>query len=357
MRNKPADQSASQPFYLPDFCATRSVFAVVLISELVAIVLSLARVELQFGFWLDLARTSLFLLWVGLCSAAVLCAVRGWLARLSTRTASIIALGLLVTVAVAISEATFWIGRAWLGNPGVARHLFPADHAAFLLRNVFIAFIVSALALRYFYVSHHWRRNIELKARSRLDALQARIQPHFLFNSMNTIAALTRSDPRLAEEAVENLADLFRANLKETRSRIPLKEELEVARLYQRMEELRLGSRLQVHWEVNELPMDLPVPGLLVQPLLENAIYHGIERLPQGGIVIVSGKHRGDGIELTVSNPVPPAGPQVGENRRGGHRIALENIRERLELAWPGRARMEVREADGRYDVTLILPA
>jgi two-component system sensor histidine kinase AlgZ len=347
----------SRPFYLPDFCATRTVFAVVLISELVAIVLSLARVELRFGFWLDLARTSLFLLWIGLSSAAALCAARGWLARLNTRAASGIALALLVAVTVVISEATYWIGRAWLGNLGVAGHLFPADHAAFLLRNVFIAFIVSALALRYFYVSHQWRRNVELKARSRLDALQARIQPHFLFNSMNTIAALTRSDPRLAEEAVENLADLFRANLRETRSRIPLREELEVARLYQRIEELRLGARLQVRWDVDELPMDLPVPGLLVQPLLENAIYHGIERLPEGGAVTISGTRRDGAIELTVSNPTPPSLAGGEGARHGGHRIALDNIRERLELAWPGRAHLQVREADGRYEVTLVLPA
>ena len=163
-------------------------------------------------------------------------------------------------------------------------------------------------------------------------ALQARIRPHFLFNSMNTIASLTRTDPERAEEAVEDLADLFRANLNEKRSSITLKEELEVARIYQRIEQLRLGERLHVIWDVADLPMRALVPGLLMQPLLENAIYHGIEPRPGGGIVTVSGALDGDIIALTVRNPLPEAGGDA----HAGNRIALENIRERMDLHLPG---------------------
>jgi two-component system sensor histidine kinase AlgZ len=355
--NSPSSESASTPppaFYLPDFCATQTVLAVVLISELVAIVLTLARQELEHGFWIDLARTSLFLLWIGLSSATVLCYSRPVLARLSVARASLISLALLVAVTLLISEVTFWLGRMWFeGLESGVGTLFPTDHASFLLRNLFIAFIVSALALRYFFVAHEWRRNVEMKAKSRIDALQARIRPHFLFNSMNTIAALTRSNPAQAEEAVEDLADLFRANLKETRGRIPLKEELEVARLYQRIEELRLGGRLKVAWDIDALPLATLVPSLVVQPLLENAIYHGIEPLAEGGTVVVSGARKGDLIELRVSNPLPtsPAGPT-----RSGNRIALDTIRERLELAYPGRARVEVANTGAEYQVTLTFP-
>jgi two-component system sensor histidine kinase AlgZ len=346
--------TAPRAFFLPDFCATRSVLAVVLISELVAIVLTLARQELEHGFWIDLARTSLFLLWVGLCSAAALCYSRPQLALMSVARASVVALALLVTVTLVISEATYWIGRYLFQDveTGVAR-LFPPDHSTFLLRNLFIAFIVSALALRYFFVSNEWRRNVEMKAHSRIEALQARIRPHFLFNSMNTIAALTRTDPRVAEEAVEDLADLFRANLRETRNQIPLKEELEVARLYQRIEQLRLGSRLVVRWEIEAVPLDTLVPSLVVQPLLENAIYHGIEPLAEGGTVTVRGACHADRLELRVENPLPPAGGDAGHR---GNRIALDNIRERLDLAYPGRARVEVEESDGLYAVTLTFP-
>ena len=122
------------------------------------------------------------------------------------------------------------------------------------MRNVVIALVVTALALRYFYVTHEWRHNVELQAKARVHALQARIRPHFLFNSMNTIAALTRSNPARAEEAVQDLADLFRANLNEKRNEIPLAEEIDVARTYQRMEQLRLGDRLRVEWKIDSLP-------------------------------------------------------------------------------------------------------
>lgn len=351
--NGPDNATPVRRFFLPDFCATRSVLAVVLISELVAIVLTLARQELEHGFWTDLARTSLFLLWVGLCSAAALCYTRVYLARLSVPSASALALAMLVAVTLIISEATWWMGRYWFGDMqvGVAR-LFPVDHASFLLRNLFIAFIVSALALRYFFVTSEWRRNVEMKAHSRIEALQARIRPHFLFNSMNTIASLTRTDPRQAEEAVEDLADLFRANLRETRNQIPLKEELEVARLYQRIEQLRLGKRLAVRWDVASVPLDTMVPSLVVQPLLENAIYHGIEMLPDGGTVTVSGTLEADRIELRVANPSPGA----GSRSHSGNRIALDNIRERLELVYPGEARVEVTEDEGQYVVTLRFP-
>ena len=183
-------------------------------------------------------------------------------------------------------------------------------------------------------------------------ALQARIRPHFLFNSMNTIAALTRSDPARAEEAVEDLADLFRANLNEKRSSITLKEELEVARIYQRIEQLRLGDRLHVIWDVADLPMRAQVPGLLMQPLLENAIYHGIEPRPAGGTVTVSGALDGEIIGITVSNPLPEAGSAP----HAGNRVALENIRERMDLIYPGRSSVEASQVGDEYIVRLRFP-
>src|SRR4029453_15325450 len=201
--NRSVSDSPSAPapsFYLPDFCATQTVLAVVLIAELVALVLTLAREELQHGFWIDLARTSLFLLWIGLSSAAVLCYTRPVLARMSVQRASAVSLGLLVAVTLVISEVTFWLGQRWFGGlQNAVGSLFPSNHATFLLRNLFIAFIVNALALRYFYIAYEWRRTVEGRARLRIDALQARIRPHFLFNSMNTIPPLparTRPRPR-----------------------------------------------------------------------------------------------------------------------------------------------------------------
>lgn len=347
----PAAQPGAKSFYLPDFCTSRATLAVVLIVELTAMVLTLARTNLELGFWIDLARTSVFLLWIGLAGAALLCALRKRLQRLSVNRGSVIALALIIALVAAVSEATWQLGRSNL--PGVVggEQLFPQQHLGFLARNIGVAFIVTLLALRYFYVTDQWRRNVEMQARSRVHALQARIRPHFLFNSMNTIASLTRSDPARAELAVQDLADLFRANLSEQRQTITLEEEIEVTRTYLRIEDLRLGSRLRVDWNIDALPRLALVPGLILQPLLENAIYHGIEPQPEGGTVTVSGELSGGLVTIVVRNPVLEQGSE-----REGNRLALGNIRERLALLYPDRALVKAGRFDREYIVTVRFP-
>jgi two-component system sensor histidine kinase AlgZ len=344
---------AEADFYLPDFCASRAAFIIVIIIALLALVLSLAHDQPAYGFWLDFGRTGLFLLWIGLASAGLLCWSRRQLARMPQQRASIIALAIPVFVTALVCEAAIRIGEpAGLGI-GVL-NLFPKSRGSFMFRSMAIAFVVTALALRYFYVTHEWRRNVHMEARWRIDALQARIRPHFLFNSMNTIASLTRSNPQRAEEAVEDLADLFRASLSETRQQISLKEELEVARIYQRIEQLRLGDRLRVDWLVSELPMRTQVPSLLIQPLLENAIYHGIEPLPQGGTVRIHGSVSEGLIELSIQNPIPAA---AASKSRSGNKIALDNVRQRLQLAFGARADLELKQGAEQFEVILRFPA
>jgi two-component system sensor histidine kinase AlgZ len=347
-----ADAAAASPgdaFYIPDFCATRMVFAVVLIAELVALTLALARPDAP--FLTELARISMFLQWLGLTNAALLCYTRRWLARLTVPQSSAAAFALILLNTVLISEAALWLGTAF-GAVGLAAR--PAEHWPFLLRNAGIAFIVTALLLRYFFVTHQWQKHVRAEALSRIQALQARIRPHFLFNSMNTIAALTRSDPKRAEEAVEDLADVFRATLRDSHSPLRLKEELELTRIYQRIEALRLGERLEVRWDVAELPMRAFVPGLTVQPLLENAIYHGIEPLERGGTVTISGRVVDNEVELVVTNPVAESAA-TGEPR-SGNRLALDNIKQRLDLAYGGRGSLQVVQEPGRYQVTVRFP-
>ena len=345
----PALDSKLDAFYIPDFCATRMVFAVVLIAELVAVTLALARPDAP--FLTELARISMFLQWLGLTNAALLCYSRRWLARLSVPQGSAAAFALILVNTVVISEFALWLGTVF-GSVGFTEP--PLSHWPFLLRNAGIALIVTALLLRYFFVTHQWQKHVRAEALSRIQALQARIRPHFLFNSMNTIAALTRSDPKRAEEAVEDLADLFRATLRDSHSPLRLKEELELSRIYQRIEALRLGSRLDVRWDVGALPMRAFVPGLTVQPLLENAIYHGIEPLESGGTVTVSGRVVDGEIELVVSNPI--ARDAASSEPRAGNRIALDNIRQRLELAYGGRGSLTVEQQPDRYEVTVRFP-
>jgi two-component system sensor histidine kinase AlgZ len=347
----PDIRGSAPTLYLPDFCESRAVLAVVLIAELVAIVFAISRQALHDNFWIDLAAASLFLLWIGLICAAVLCRTRPWLQKLPAARAATIGVGILVAIVGLVSEIVYRVGQIWAGI--AIPNVFPKDHAWFLLRNLAVGFIVSALALRYFYVSAEWKRTIEREALARIRALQARIRPHFLFNSMNTIAALTRSNPQRAEQAVEDLADLFRVSLSEATVRIALKEEIDIARTHQRIEQLRLGDRLKVQWDVDELPMRMQVPHLIVQPLLENAVYHGIEMLPDGGTVRIRGRTVGAEVHIEVRNPIASAG---GYAERDGNRMALENIRQRLELAWPGRARIEVEQDAGEFCARLVIP-
>jgi two-component system sensor histidine kinase AlgZ len=336
-------------FFLPNFCDPRIVLAVVLVGELLALAITLLQ-PVNAAFYTELARVSVFMQWVGLTSAGILCALRNPLRQASTPTIALTALGLLMANISIISVATVWLGRV-IGAGQL--EIFPSEAGPFLARNLIVGLIVIAPLLRYFFVSHQWRLHVEAEARSRIDALQARIHPHFLFNSMNTIASLTRSDPARAEEAVEDLADLFRATLGDAGRLLSLKEELELTRIYQRIEELRLGDRLSVAWDVSDLPMRARLPGLTIQPLLENAIYHGIEPLDGGGTVQIGGRCANGMIEISVLNPVDPA---AGDDAHRGNRIAVANIRERLELAFNGRGSLEVARASDSYQVSMRFP-
>lgn len=225
------DNDALDGFFLPDFCNVRMVFAVVIISELLAIVLTLAPLESHSGRWNDLSMISLFVQWVGLSSAGVLCIARPWLARMTETRAAISSYLLLLLIALLITALAIWVSvyvrmPAWnFSFPQIQD--WPLE---FLLRNLGISAIVSAILLRYFYIQHQWKQNVRAEAQARLQALQSRIRPHFLFNSLNTIASLTQIDADQAETAVENLADLFRNNLADAKHHISLAEELDLTR-------------------------------------------------------------------------------------------------------------------------------
>ena len=347
MSAAPDSQDKGSQAYLPDFCAASTVFVVVLIAELIAILLTLAAHTIPELFLVELARTSLFVQWLAILSCGVMCLFHPFLESAGTTRAFVLSFLILELVCLVLAELSFQLSLAF--PDFIAIH---EAHHLFILRTFAISSIVIALAMRYLYVSSEWRRSIVLEAQARISALQALIRPHFLFNSMNTIASLTRTDPQQAEEAVEDLSDLLRANLGGSGDRTSLKEELEVAAIYQRIEKLRLGDRLAVRWDVAELPMRALIPSLTIQPLLENAIYHGIELLPNGGEVLVAGRRDDKFIEISISNPVA-----AGEKRaKGGNQMALANIRQRFELAYGSRAMVEVEDSESAYGVKLRFP-
>ena len=348
---QPADQIAietAESFFLPSFCDVRMVFAVVVIPELLAFILTLVSPGVLDNPWGNLGLISVFIQWIALTSAALLCVCRPLLAHLGDTVAALVSYLLVLLVTAVISEIAFRLM--------ITSTLFPdigvQDHAVFLLRNLIISTVIAAVVLRYLYVQFQWRQQLKAEARARIQALQARIRPHFLFNSMNTIAALTRTAPELAESAIEDLSDLFRASLSSSHEQSTFADELTLAQRYLNIEVLRLGKRLTVQWHVDSIPRDASMPPLTLQPLLENAIYHGIERLPEGGSIQVDGRCQQDCVEIAISNPVPDAGTAQHE----GNRIAQENIRQRLQIAFGGRAELLTSLEEGVYTVIMRFP-
>lgn len=334
--------------FLPDFCTVRMAIAVILIAQLLAIVLTLATPGLRQQGFQVLALNSLFIQWVALSCIALLCLLRTRLNRLPDFWSALLSYLLLLGVTWAVTEIAWWIMYTL---PGAVPETGP-DRGAVLLRNLGISGIASALVLRYFYVQHQWRRHVQSEAQARLQALQARIRPHFLFNCMNTIASLIGHRPDQAEQAVEDLADLFRHSLRNNNQTVSLAEELDLCRRYLRIEQLRLGDRLRVDWHTAELPEDARLPALSLQPLLENAVYHGIEPLADGGCIRISGRLAGGQLSISIENPLPASGTA---HAHSGHQLAQENVRQRIE-GFAEEAAMSVDTLTGHYRVNITLP-
>ncbi|MGK7295680.1 MAG: sensor histidine kinase, partial [Candidatus Wenzhouxiangella sp. M2_3B_020] len=337
----------------PDFCQPRAVFALVLLGVLLALLLALAGGPGFEGFWIALGLNSLMIESVVLASCLLLCTARPWLARLTPVAA-------FATIFVVIQALV-----AAFSVLAVPLFLAPADPGAsgvdWLLRNLLISLIASLVFIRYLVLYRQWQLQVRAEAGARLDALQARIRPHFLFNSLNTIANLIRTRPDEAEQSVLDLSDLLRTGLR-TGASHTLGEELELIRGYLRIESQRLRERLRIDWEIDDsLPLDVPIPALLIQPLVENAVVHGIAHLPEGGTLTI----RADATErgrwrVRVENPLPLDAQSGTESNDAetttGNRMALANIEKRLELAYGERARLTTREADSTFRAVIRAP-
>jgi two-component system sensor histidine kinase AlgZ len=325
---------------MPDLCQPRAVSAVVVGAQLLALLLALALPAEH--FWPRLGLWSLATQWVSLLGTAGLCVARPVAGRLSVPVASALAIAWLLLLAAGTTRAAVWLG------------VLPAGGAALgwlLARNLLLTALVGAVVLRLFYLQHARRQREQAHHQARLDVLQARMRPHFLFNSLNTIASLAVSDPPRAEEVTLALADLLRASLQAGDRPIPLADELALCRRYLAMEQLRLGDRLALEWDV---PADLTgvrVPPLSLQPLLENAVFHGVEPLPGGGrIAIAARRAAGGAVEICIENPVSAGGVNAGLH------MALTNLRARLAGHF-GTAASLLEQVDGaRHTVRLRLP-
>jgi two-component system sensor histidine kinase AlgZ len=336
--------------WLPDFCRLPRIAAVLAIAELVVVVVRLSPHPGAHWGPVEFVAASAFAVWLALVLAIVYCKAGPLFERLPRPLG--IACALLMPLVV--GGACAWMVQ--FVDTGMGTHYTaPVDRRWQFIGSVAaLSTLIAALALRYFYVSEQWRARVRAASKAEVEALQARIRPHFLFNSMNTIASLVRTDPATAERAVEDLSELFRAALGAGEGESTLGEEIAISERYLAIEALRLGPRLRVAWHIDpSVPRELRMPRLVLQPLLENAVLHGIAPLPAGGqvdndIARVDGRQR-----IEVRNPALPA-----RERRDGNRHAQDSIVQRLAYHFGSEARVSRGFEDGssRCQLTLPLP-
>jgi len=346
----PAPQPAQD--WLPELCTLPRLLVMLGLAELVVIVLALSPGGAAHSVEHFLSASA-FALWQAIAVTALLCVVRPYLSRLPQRLGALCAIGMAGAVTMFSAGALYALYTATglrLGAGGVGFWRFTLGSAA-------VVMLISALALRYFYVSDRWAAQVSASARAEADALQARIRPHFLFNSMNLIASLLHSAPQVAERAVLDLSDLFRAALGAGEDNSTLAQEVELAERYLSIESLRLGERLSVHWERTEpLPWALVLPRLVLQPMVENAVLHGISRLPEGGAIEIHLRAEGHLLHILVRNPAPEPGsvPAPLMGRGAGH--AQRSIAHRLSYRFGAGARVTGFWEQGYYACELAIP-
>ena len=320
---------------LPNFCNLGVMLRVMVIANLFVLAAAVMRSRQVADLGGQFLVGAAFAEPVLIVSLTLLCAGRRALHSLTYPAA--------IAVVLALELALAWAWGLVFGE------MFPDQAPASFARAGFFVLFVTGVLLVYFDLRA--RALSPAIAEARIQALQARIRPHFLFNSINAVLSLIRSNPKRAERALEDLADLFRVLMADNRALTPLAKEVEIARQYLAIEELRLGGRLQGTWRVEEMPADALVPALLLQPLVENAVYHGIEPIDTGGeISIEVGLAKGE-LLIRLTNPFRASG-----DRHAGNRMALANIRERLQLHFDVEAGMRSRISGDTYEVSIRLP-
>ena len=347
VNNLERNNADSKQQLVPNFCNVHNIFIVVLLTELLAIIFAMAAAPDGDTFWDFLAMSSLLMLWIALLNSAVLCKLRLWLNRqddircLVFSFLLMMSVSLIVAVTANVATEVFIIGTS------------RETEILFIVRVLTISAVTYFLLLRYLYVQHQWRLNLAAQSRAEVQALRARIRPHFLFNSMNTIASLIAISPEIAEKAIEDLSDLFRASLSE-KNMNPLGDEIELTKSYLAIEVLRLGERLQIDWQIDHDLLDIEVPALSLQPLAENAIYHGIEPIAKGGKITISALQIDNRLKLSISNPLMPE--NQASIKKKGNQMAQDNIRQRLKLVYGNQGEFTINDTKDNYTVSLLIP-
>jgi two-component system sensor histidine kinase AlgZ len=329
--------------FLPDLCSVTALAALVLMGELLALVLVLALDGLSDFSWQRLGLVSLVIQWVILPCAAVLCRLRPYLAKLPHKHAGAISfiavlgvLGLVMGIQRYVRALLLQADFDWWG----------------LASDCLLGAICAGVVLRYAYLQQQLYNQQQAELGARIEALQSRIRPHFLFNSMNSLASLIAVDPDRAERLVEDLCVLFRASLADPKL-VPLSQEIQLSQRYLEIEALRLGERLQQQWQQQGTLEDIQVPSMLLQPLLENAVLHGVAQLREGGTITVAVKTEGGVLYIDIENPLPAETVHFTRESNG---MAVENIRQRLAAYYGDRFKFTAGRVGDHYRVQLQLP-
>lgn len=334
-------KQADDIFFIPDLCKVQSVLFLLILTQLLSLVLCLSHSSQTLLDWELLGLFSLFCHAIVLSFAAVMCLSRAFLSRKSLLYTSLyfLSINLLIT-----------LGAGTIGSQVLFPFIF--DNALlFIIKSCIISSIIACILLRYFFLQAQWRAQKQAELNARIQALQARIRPHFLFNSMNSIASLISIDPDKAEEAVVDLSSLFRATLNNQDTLIPLEEELSLCQRYLNIEGLRLGKRLQLDWQADLQTAGIKLPPLTLQPLFENAIYHGIQPRTDGGTISLKIEKTPESICILISNPY-----SADHVRHEGNHIALDNIRNRLRAILGEQAVLKTSIYNSIFTVTVRIP-
>ncbi|GAA6151662.1 sensor histidine kinase [Pseudoteredinibacter isoporae] len=339
-KKRPLEQGVNEALdikgdFLPDLKSPPVALGIVLVCELLAIVLSLAAFGLQAFDWQKLGMVSLAVQWIALASLLVLALMAKWLNQRHPAVAGISCF--LIVQLLTLSFFGFVIAQY-----GHVLQLSYWHLGQFLL----ISMIITGIGLRYMYLQQQYRNQQQAHLHSQLQALQSRIQPHFLFNCMNTIACLIEVDPEKAEQAVEDLSELFRASLAEPKL-VSVRDEITLCERYLAMEKLRMGERLHTQWDVAEEARSMPIPSLVLQPLLENAIKHGIHHLPQGGTIEIKVLMQNDELHLIMSNPL------AQNTRSSGNQLALNNVLARLCGHFGDKVKWNIEQSEELYTINI----
>lgn len=332
--------------WLTNFCATMQLFVAIVMIQILVIVYSMSFLSFDYVFLQKLSTLSLLSQFIGLVVLVVLCKFRSLFNSLQVVPGVMLLIFIVVTITYLISSFIVWLDFRLFSFVSLNDEL-----NNYLVIKLSVAAAVVTMALvRYFYIQDQWKLQVQMLSDSRLRALQSRIKPHFLFNTLNSIASLVSIDSQKAEQAIVDLSSLMRRTFTEQNKEVSIADELKFVKQFLSIEKLRLGQRLEYKINCDPNLKHHKIPVLSIQPLVENAIIHGIQPLANGGKIDVDIYQQDKMIIIKVSNPF------LHKSDKPSNGIALMNIQERLNILYGQQSFMKIDSEKQTFDIKIGIP-